>query len=124
MGLIEGELVINPTLEETEQLVRARLIVVGTKDGLTMVEAGANQVPEDKLLEALEIAHAEIMKLCAAQEELRAKAGKPKWLDPADTERLEPRTATRSGRASSEQGIREAGAIVEEIVARRSAGSR
>ena len=54
-----------------------------------MVEAGAKQVPEDKLLEALEIAHREIVKLCEAQEELRAKAGKPKWLDPSTTERLE-----------------------------------
>ena len=57
------------------------LIVVGTKDGLTMVEAGANQVPEATLLEALDLAQREIVKLCEAQEELRAKAGKPKWLD-------------------------------------------
>ena len=57
------------------------LIVVGTKDGLTMVEAGADEVPESLLLEALEIAHAEIRKLCDAQEELRAEAGKAKWLD-------------------------------------------
>src|SRR5438105_15608704 len=47
MGLLEGQLVVNPTLEETEHSSDLDLIVVGTKDGLTMVEAGANRVPED-----------------------------------------------------------------------------
>src|SRR5947199_5643130 len=89
IGLIEGELVVNPTLEEVEHSSDLDLIVVGTKDGLTMVEAGANQVPEDKLLEALDIAQGEIVKLCEAQEELRARAGKSKWLDQSVTERLE-----------------------------------
>src|SRR4029079_8672255 len=88
MSLIEGELVVNPTLQEAED-ADLDLIVVGTKDRLTMVEAGANEVPEDKLLEALEVAHREIVKLCDAQIELRSKAGKPKWLDPATTERLQ-----------------------------------
>src|ERR1700759_981630 len=88
MGLIDGNLVVNPTLEETENQSELDLIVVGTKDGLTMVEAGANRVPENVILEALEIAHREIVKLCQAQDELRAKAGKPKWLPPAVTERL------------------------------------
>src|SRR5579885_2232221 len=74
MGLIDGNLVVNPTLQELEE-TDLDLIVVGTKEGLTMVEAGANQVPEDKLLEALEVAHGEIVKLCEAQEELRARAG-------------------------------------------------
>ena len=82
MGLVEGNLVVNPTLPRREDS-DLDLIVVGTKDGLTMVEAGAKQVPEDKLLEALEIAHREIVKLCDAQLELRSKRGKPKWLDPA-----------------------------------------
>jgi polyribonucleotide nucleotidyltransferase len=118
MGLLEGELVINPTLEETEHSSELDLIVVGTKDGLTMVEAGANQVPEAKLLEALEIAHREIVKLCEAQEELRAKAGKPKWLDPATTERLEETYGHEIWTSISEQGLREAGQIVDAIVAR------
>jgi polyribonucleotide nucleotidyltransferase len=118
MGLLDGELVINPTLEETEHSSELDLIVVGTKDGLTMVEAGANQVPEEKLLEALEIAHREIVKLCEAQEELRAKAGKPKWLDPATTERLEETYGHEIWTSISEQGVREAGLIVDAIVAR------
>ena len=53
-----------------------------------MVEAGANQVPEAKLLEALELAHREIVRICEAQEELRARAGKAKWLDQAVTDEL------------------------------------
>jgi len=99
MGIVEGELVINPTLEQTED-ADLDLIVVGTKDGLTMVEAGANQVPESRLLEALEIAHREIVKLCEAQDELRAKKGKAKWLDPATTERPSSRPCRRSASLS------------------------
>ena len=102
MGLLDGELVVNPTLEETEHSSELDLIVVGTKDGLTMVEAGANQVPEEKLLEALEIAHREILKLCEAQEELRAKAGQAEVARPGRRPSgSSRRTATRSGRAST-----------------------
>jgi polyribonucleotide nucleotidyltransferase len=117
MGIVEGNLVINPTLQEVAEST-LDLIVVGTKDGLTMVEAGADQVPEDKLLEALEIAHREIVKICDAQIELRAKAGKAKWLDPATTERLEAQSGHEIWTRIQEQGLREAAAIVEEIVAK------
>jgi polyribonucleotide nucleotidyltransferase len=117
MGLIDGELVVNPTLQETESESDLDLIVVGTKDGLTMVEAGAKEVPEEKLLEALEIAHREIVKLCDAQLELRAKAGKPKWLEPSVTEQLETKHGHSIWTRISEQGLRDAGAIVDEIVA-------
>ncbi|HET7450165.1 MAG TPA: hypothetical protein VFJ78_06175, partial [Gaiellaceae bacterium] len=120
MGLIEGNLLINPTLEETEHSSDLDLIVVGTKDGLTMVEAGANRVPENVILEALEIAHREIVKLCDAQLELRGKAGKTKWLDPAVTERLEGQYGGEIWDRIQAQGIREAGSIVEEIVAKES----
>jgi polyribonucleotide nucleotidyltransferase len=115
MGLVEGNLVVNPTLQEIEES-DLDLIVVGTKDGLTMVEAGANQVHEDKLLEALEIAHREIVKLCDAQLELRAKKGKTKWLDPAVTERLESTYGHQIWERIQQAGLREAAAIVEEIV--------
>src|SRR5471032_2150128 len=112
MGLIDGELVINPTLTETDSLSDLDLIVVGTKDGLTMVEAGANQVTEEKLLEALEIAQREITKLCDAQLELRAKAGKTKWLDPAVTERLEAEFGHEVWTRIQSHGLRDAVAIV------------
>src|SRR4051794_29762985 len=85
IGLIDGELVVNPTLPEAHEAGGLDLIVVGTKQGLTMVEAGADQVPESTLLEALDIAQQEIVKLCEGQEELRARAGKPKGLAPGGT---------------------------------------
>ncbi len=115
MGIVDGELVVNPTLQETEES-DLDLIVVGTKDGLTMVEAGAKQVPESKLLEALEIAHREIVKICQAQEDLRAKSGKPKWLDPPTTERLEAEFGHQIWTRIQEVGLRDAAGIVEEIV--------
>src|SRR5438094_4720469 len=61
IGRIDGNLVINPTLREVEDSSTLDLIVVGTKEGLTMVEAGADQIPEDTILEALEIAQREIV---------------------------------------------------------------
>ena len=106
IGLIDGQLVINPSLPEVQEESTMDLIVVGTKEGLTMVEAGAEEVPEELLLEALELAHAEIKKLCEAQEELRREVGKPKWIDPevdaevtGHADRIRERIAARaSGR--------------------------
>ncbi len=88
IGLIEGELVVNPTLPELEEHSGLDLLVVGTKEALTMVECGADEVPEDTLLAAFELAQVEIRKLCEVQEGLRDLVGKPKWLDPALTEEL------------------------------------
>ena len=116
MALIEGELVINPSLQELED-AELDLIVVGTKDGLTMVEAGANEVPEEKLLEALEIAHREIVKLCEAQEDLRRQAGKAKWLDMELTAELEGSHGHTIWERIQKDGLHEGGAIVGELVA-------
>jgi polyribonucleotide nucleotidyltransferase len=117
MGLIDGELVVNPTLAEIEQGASALdLIVVGTKDALTMVEAGAGEIPEERLLDALERAHAEIRKLCDAQEELRGQAGKAKWFDPELTAELESAHAGRIRDRIQADGLREAATTVEEIV--------
>ncbi len=116
IALIDGELVVNPTLQESEADNSLDLIVVGTKDGLTMVEAGANEVPDEKLLEAFELAHQEIRKLCEAQEDLRAQAGKPKWLDPSVTEELEGEHGHTIWTRIQEDGLREAAAIVDDIV--------
>src|SRR5215210_2318129 len=60
IAIVDGELTNNPTLQESEEHGELDLIVVGTHDALTMVEAGANQIPEDRILEALEVAHREI----------------------------------------------------------------
>src|SRR5207249_10646530 len=86
---MDGELVVNPTLPEVEEHEELDLIVVGTPDALTMVEAGANQVAEEKLLEALDLAHDEIRKICEAQLDLQRQAGKAKWLDPGVTDEVE-----------------------------------
>src|ERR671915_711348 len=70
IGQIDGEFVVNPTLQEAEEQSTLDLIVVGTKEGLTMVEAGAEEIPEDLLLQALELAHAEITKICETEEDI------------------------------------------------------
>src|SRR5437762_1159355 len=117
MGLIDGELVVNPTLAEVEQGESTLdLIVVGTKDALTMVEAGAGEVPEELLLEALERAHEEIRKLCELQEDLQRQVGKAKWLDSELTEELEREHGDRLRQRIQSEGLREAGAAIEEIV--------
>jgi polyribonucleotide nucleotidyltransferase len=117
IALIDGELVVNPTLQESAgENSGLDLIVVGTKDGLTMVEAGADEVPEDTLLEAFELAHQEIRKLCEAQEDLRSQAGKPKWLEPSVTEELEREHGHTVWTRIQDAGLREATAVVEELV--------
>jgi polyribonucleotide nucleotidyltransferase len=116
IGLIDGQLVINPSLPEVQEESTMDLIVVGTKDGLTMVEAGAEEVPEELLLEALELAHAEIKKLCEAQEELRREVGKPKWIDP-EVDAEVTGHADRIRERIAADGLREAAAAIEEIAA-------
>src|SRR4051812_21301373 len=73
----EGNFVVNP---EEESLLDPKLdlVVAGTEEAILMVEAGAQEVTEQEILDALDIAHGEIKKICAAQVELREKAGKPK----------------------------------------------
>ncbi len=82
IGKIEGDFVVNPPepelLADAETPSELDLIVAGTEDAILMVEAGANEIPEAEILDALDIAHAEIKKLCALQRDLAAKVGKPK----------------------------------------------
>ena len=108
---------INPTLQESEEQSTLDLIVVGTKEGLTMVEAGADEIPEDTLLEALEQAHAEIIRICEVQEQLREQVGKAKWLDAELTDELQERFGSRFGERIAAEGLRESAAVVEEILA-------
>jgi len=117
IGLIDGRLEVNPTLRECEDASELDLIVVGTKEALTMVEAGANEVPEEQILEAFELAHAEIVKLCEAQEELRRQAGKPKWIDLDLVEELEREHGQAIYERIQQVGIREASALVDDLVA-------
>jgi polyribonucleotide nucleotidyltransferase len=115
IGRLGGELVVNPTLEQLDEST-LDLIVVGTADALTMVEAGGDQVPEDTILEALELAHAEIRTICAALEELRAEVGKPKWVDVDLTAELEAAHGDSVREAIAVHGLREAGAVVDTLV--------
>jgi polyribonucleotide nucleotidyltransferase len=117
MGMIDGKLVVNPTLQETEDESTLDLIVVGTLEGLTMVEAGAAEIPEDQLLEALEIAHAEIKRLCEAQLDLARQVGKPKWLDSSLTEELKQTHGGRIRDRIRSDGLREASVEADEIFA-------
>ena len=73
MGLVDGQLVVNPNREETEKS-DLHLVVAGTKDAVMMVEAGANEVPEDKILEAILSGHQEIKKIVEFIEEFRKEA--------------------------------------------------
>ena len=77
MGRVNGEFVVNPTkaqLEETD----LNVVVAGTKDAILMVEGGAQEVPEEVLLEVIMAAHEEIKKIVAFQEEFQPKVGKVK----------------------------------------------
>src|SRR6185295_17115702 len=104
VGHIENELVLNPTLEQMEEST-LDLIVVGTSEALTMVEAGADQVPEETILEALELAHGEIKKICATLESLRAEVGKEKWVDVELTAELEAAHGDAVRSAIAEHGL-------------------
>jgi len=77
IGRIDDRLVVNPTAS-LRQESNLDLVVAGTADAITMVEAGAEEIPEAAMVEALMLAHAEIKKICAAIEDLRGRAGKPK----------------------------------------------
>ncbi|MGH1324421.1 polyribonucleotide nucleotidyltransferase [Bacillus pretiosus] len=77
VGRINGECVINPTVEQQEQS-DIHLVVAGTKDAINMVEAGADQVPEETMLEAIMFGHDEIKRLIAFQEEIVQAVGKEK----------------------------------------------
>jgi polyribonucleotide nucleotidyltransferase len=77
VGLMGGQYVINPTFEQRKQSL-IDLVVAGTKDGIVMVEAGAKEVTEEQVVEALNAAHAAIRQIVAAIDDMAAETGKPK----------------------------------------------
>ena len=72
-----AQFVINPTYSEMRESL-LNIMVVGTADGIVMIESGAKEVKEETVVDAIEFAHTEIKKICAAINDLRQKAGKPK----------------------------------------------
>src|SRR5256884_5463064 len=77
VGLVNGGFVINPTSSEMRDSL-INIMVVGTPDGIVMIESGAKEVKEETVGDAIEFAHTEIKKICGAINELRSKVGKPK----------------------------------------------
>ena len=74
VGLIDGEFVVNPKMSDMDTS-DLDLVIAGTKEAITMVEGAANQVPDDKMLEALEFGHTYIKQICEAIESFRERAG-------------------------------------------------
>ena len=81
VGLVDGQYVINPTFPQRKES-RLDLIVAGSKDGIVMVEAGAKQVSEEEVIQALEAGHAAIREICDAIDALAAEAGRKKLPKP------------------------------------------
>ncbi len=73
MGMVDGEFVVNPTVEQKERSVM-HISVAGTKDAIMMVEAGAAEIPEETILDAIMVAHEEIKKIVAFIEDFRTEA--------------------------------------------------
>ncbi len=77
VGLVDGEIVINPTVEQRAK-TDLTLTVAGTKEKIAMIEAGANEIPDSLMLEAIKKGHEEIKKICNFISEIKAEIGKPK----------------------------------------------
>ena len=77
VGRVDGKLVIDPTAEQKEKS-DINLTVAGSESAIMMIEAGADQVPEEEMLDAIEFGFAAIKKLCAFEKEIIAAVGKPK----------------------------------------------
>src|SRR5215831_17177414 len=77
MGLVDGRFIVNPTFEERKQS-KLDLVVAGSSDGIVMVEAGAKEVTEAQVVQALETAHAAIKQIVATIDDMAKEAGKKK----------------------------------------------
>jgi len=95
VGYIDGQFVINPTVSQMEHS-RLDLRLAGTADAVIMVEAGANEIPEDLMVEAIRLGHEAMQPLIALQEEMRAAIGKPKATYKAFSISEEVRQAVRA----------------------------
>ncbi|HXC97407.1 MAG TPA: polyribonucleotide nucleotidyltransferase, partial [Edaphobacter sp.] len=90
IGIVDDQFVVNPTYAERAKST-LNIMVVGTKDGIVMIESGAQEIAEERVVDAIEFGHEQIKKICAAIEDLVRRAGKTKRLASAveiDTEYL------------------------------------
>ncbi|MBI2201149.1 MAG: polyribonucleotide nucleotidyltransferase [Armatimonadetes bacterium] len=78
IGLTNGELVVNPPMQQTDEGSGLDLVVAASDNAIIMIEAGAQELPEERLLDALDLAHQEIRRIIKAQRDLAARAGRPK----------------------------------------------
>ena len=78
VGLVDGKIIINPSVAEREKS-DLTLTVAGTIDKIAMIEAGANEVPDEVMLEAIKTAHVEIKKICEFIQKMKDEIGKPKF---------------------------------------------
>ncbi len=77
IGVVNDQMIVNPTYAEMAES-KLNIMVVGTAEGIVMVESGAKEVSEEKVLEAIEFAHEQIKKICAGIVDLAKRGGKPK----------------------------------------------
>lgn len=78
VGYVDGQIVINPTVAQREHS-RLKLTVAGTMEKVTMIEAGADEIPNDTMLDCIKAGHEETKKLCKFIEGIKEEVGKPKF---------------------------------------------
>ncbi len=78
VGQVDGQFVVNPTTEQ-KNASTLELVIAGTEDAVLMVEAGAKEVPEETMLEAIAFGHEQCKKLARIQKDLAGRAAKPRW---------------------------------------------
>jgi polyribonucleotide nucleotidyltransferase len=117
IGKVDGNFVVNPSEEALVDASGARtsdldLVVAGSEDAILMVEAGANEISEAEILDALDIAHSEIKKICALQRELAERVGKEKTpVQPLAVDE----TVLEAVRASHGRALDEATQVVDKL---------
>ena len=111
IGLVDGALVVNPTAKEREKS-SLHLVVSGTKEAVMMVEAGADEVPESLMLEAILKAHEEIKKIVEFIEQIQAEVGKEKmeFVESKPNAEIEARV-----REIATEGMKEAVKVIEKL---------
>ncbi len=122
VGLVDGEYVINPTVEQSERAL-INLTVAGTKAAINMVEAGAKEVSEEQMLEALAAGHEAIKELCAIEEEVIAACAKEKMevvlyeIDPKVRAYVDANGAERIRKAVTIEGKLERYGAIDALIA-------